>query len=195
MSQRQSGYRRQPDDVYETPSWVTQVVAPYLRKNCLRLWDPANGPASKFAKVLRDEGFRVVATNDDFLAKTSLPASGIDGICTNPPYGASGRLACQFIAHALELAPVVAMLLRVDFDSGKTRTKLFRDCTAFDHKIVLLDRIVWFEREGAPGPSDNHCWLIWNARHRGPPTISYAGKEADLHRYTVTASQHKRRSD
>jgi hypothetical protein len=100
----------------------------------------------------------------------------IDGICTNPPYGVSGRLACQFIAHALELVPVVAMLLRVDFDSGKTRTNLFRDCKTFDRKIVLLDRIVWFERKGAQGPSDNHCWLIWNVRHRGPPTIGYAGK-------------------
>jgi hypothetical protein len=37
--------------------------------------------------------------------------------------------------------PVVTMLLRIDFDSGKTRTNLFRDCQAFDRKIVLLDRI------------------------------------------------------
>jgi hypothetical protein len=83
-------------------------------------------------------------------------------------------MACRFIAHALELVPVVAMLLRIDFDSGKTRAGLFRDCAAFAQKIVLLDRIVWFEREGAPGPSENHCWMIWNRRHRGPPTISYA---------------------
>ena len=176
MSQRPSGYERQSDDVYETPAWVTQVVVPYLRKHCLRLWDPANGPASRIARALRDEGFRVTATNDNFLDRTSLPSSRIDGICTNPPSGVSGRLACQFIAHALELVPVVAMLLRVDFDSGKTRTNLFRDCKTFDRKIVLLDRIVWFERKGAQGPSDNHCWLIWNVRHRGPPTIGYAGK-------------------
>jgi hypothetical protein len=176
MSQRPRGYERQSDDVYETPAWVTQVVVPYLRKHCLRLWDPANGPASRIARALRDEGFRVTATNDNFLDRTSLPSSRIDGICTNPPYGVSGRLACQFIAHALELVPVVAMLLRVDFDSGKTRTNLFRDCKTFDRKIVLLDRIVWFERKGAQGPSDNHCWLIWNVRHRGPPTIGYAGK-------------------
>jgi hypothetical protein len=175
MSQRCSGYERQHDDVYETPRWVVRIAARYLRRRCLNVWEPANGPSSKLAQALRVEGFKVAATNDDFLLKTCLPDSRIDSICTNPPYGKGGRLACQFIAHALELAPVVAMLLRVDFDSGKTRTGLFRDCKAFAHKIILLDRIVWFEREGASQPSDNHAWFFWSARHRGPPTIDYAG--------------------
>jgi hypothetical protein len=98
----------------------------------------------------------------------------IDAVCTNPPYGIQGRLAGQFIAHALELVPVVAMLLRVDFDSGKTRVGLFRDCKSFARKIVLLDRIVWF---GEGAPSDNHAWYIWDAqRYRGPPTFEYASK-------------------
>jgi hypothetical protein len=175
MSRRSSGYARQADDIYETPNWVTQVVAPYLRQHCLCPWDPANGPTSKIAQVLRDGGFNVVTTNDNFLTRKSLPYVRIDGICTNPPYGFGGRLACQFIEHALELVPVVVMLLRIDFDSGKTRTNLFRDCPAFVGKIVLLDRIEWFERrKGAPGSSENHCWFIWNAKHRGPPTIQYA---------------------
>jgi hypothetical protein len=173
MSQRSSGYQRQRDDVYETPPWVTRVVVPYLNRRCLDIWEPANGPGSQMAQTLREEGFRVVATNDNFLAKTTLPQD-IDAIVTNPPYGASGKLACRFIAHAIELAPVVAMLLRIDFDSGKTRIGLFRDCKAFAQKIVLLDRIVWFEREDANGPSENHCWMIWNRCHRGPPTIRYA---------------------
>jgi hypothetical protein len=95
-------------------------------------------------------------------------------VVTNPPFGVGGKLAVKFIKHALELTPVVAMLARIDFDSGKTRTDLFRDCPTFAHKIVLLDRIVWFARAGAPGPSENHCWLIWDRRHYGPPTIGYA---------------------
>jgi hypothetical protein len=176
MAQRISGYARQRDDEYETPVWVTQVIVPYLRQHCSHLWDPANGPASKIASVLRDQGFDATATNHNFLAQTSLPDDRIGGVCTNPPYGVGGRLACEFVVHALTLAPVVAMLLRIDFDSGKTRTHLFRDCTAFKRKIVLLDRIVWFEREGAAGPSENHAWYLWNRRHRGPPTISYAGR-------------------
>jgi len=177
MAQRISGYARQRDDAYETPAWVTRVVVPYLRQHCRHVWDPANGPGSKIASVLRDEGFGTIATNDNFLVRTSPPDTDVDGVCTSPPYGYGGRLACQFIVHALELVPVVVMLLRIDFDSGKTRTHLFRDCMAFDdRKIVLFDRITWFEREGASGPSENHSWYVWNLRHRGPPAISYAGR-------------------
>jgi hypothetical protein len=174
MSQRCSGYERPPGDTFETPPWVTLVLLPYMR-GCRHVWDPANGPRSQIARVLRDEGFRVTATNDDFLTRIATP-DDVDTVVTNPPYGIGGRLACKFITHALELAPVVAMLLRVDFDSGKTRVPLFRDCASFAGKIVLLDRIVWFERDGAPEPSDNHAWYLWNRRHRGPPTISYEGR-------------------
>jgi hypothetical protein len=156
MSQRQSGYPRQPNETYETPPWVVQVVAQHLRQHCLHVWAPADEESSRLVLALRDEGFSVTATADHFLARNSLPHSRVDAVVTNPPFGRGGRLACQFIAHALELVPIVAMLLRIDFDSGKTRTNLFRDCKAFAHKIVLLDRIVWFEREGAPGPSENH---------------------------------------
>jgi hypothetical protein len=176
MSQHQSGYPRQPNETYETPSWVVQVATQYLRKHCLHIWAPADEETSRLVLALRTEGFSVTATADDFLARNSLPHSRVDAVVTNPPFGRGGRLACQFIAHASELVPTTAMLLRIDFDSGKTRTNLFRDCPAFAHKIVLLDRIVWFEREGAPGPSENHAWFVWNAQHRGPATISYVSK-------------------
>jgi hypothetical protein len=177
VSQRPSGHLRVPGEVYETPPWVTQCVVPYLCKHALRVWDPANGPASKITQALDEVGFHVTATRDDFLAQKSLPDSRIDAIVSNPPFGVGGRLAVRFIEHALALdVSVVVMLTRIDFDSGKTRRHLFADCKAFAHKIILLDRIVWFEREGAAGPSENHCWMLWNRRHRGPPTISYAGR-------------------
>jgi hypothetical protein len=174
MAQRNSGYARQRGDEYETPAWVTRVVVPYLRQHCSHVWDPANGPASKIASVLLQEGLDATATKNNFLLQTSLPDNRIDGVCTNPPYGVGGRLACEFIVHALALAPIVVMLLIIDFDSGKTRTHLFGGCAAFDRKIVLLDRIVWFEREGASCPSENHAWFIWNRAHRGQPTIAYS---------------------
>jgi hypothetical protein len=123
MAQRTSGYARQRDDAYETPAWVTRVVVPYLRQHCRHVWDPANGPASKIASVLRDEKFATIATNDNFLARTSLPDADVDGVCTSPPYGYGGRLACRFIAHALELAPVVAMYFEsITIQAGRART-------------------------------------------------------------------------
>jgi hypothetical protein len=179
MSQRISSYPRQANECYETPGWVTRIVVRHFRdRYCEDLWDPADGPASKIANALRAEGFRVTATRDDFLRKTASPDAEILSIVTSPPYGPSGRLACAFIEHALKLVPIVAMLLRVDFDSGKTRTHLFRDCAAFTHKIVLLDRIIFFERDDgtAEAPSDNHAWYLWDQRRveRRPPTIGYA---------------------
>jgi hypothetical protein len=134
---------------------------------------PAAG-AGNLVRTLREEGFRVTGTHDNFLAKSVAPP-GIASIATNPPFGVGGKLAVRFIEHALELVPLVAMLTRIDFDSGRTRVHLFRDHPHFAQKIVLLRRIVWFEREGAAGPSENHCWLIWDRHHCGPPTIAYAG--------------------
>jgi hypothetical protein len=159
---------------------------PYLRQHARHLWDPAAG-AGQLVQALSAEGFRVVGTADDFLARTALPDDRIDCIVTNPPYGIGSRLACQFVAHAIQRVPLVAMLLRADFDSGKTRTHLFRDCPVFSQKVVLLDRIMWFP--GNVGPSTNHAWFIWDRRHCGSATISYAGK--DNHHYY----QHRSNAD
>jgi hypothetical protein len=174
MSQRNSGYARQRDEAYDTPAPPVRALAPFLRqRGASQLWDPAAG-AGNLVRTLREEGFQVTGTSDDFLARSSAPP-GVDTIVTNPPFGIAGKLACRFMEHALEITPIVVMLARIDFDSGRTRTHLFRDNPTFAQKVVLLHRIVWFECEGAPGPSENHCCCIWDQRHRGPPTIAYAG--------------------
>jgi hypothetical protein len=179
MSQRISDYTRRADEDYATPAWVGHAIATPLQLiNVRSVWEPATG-AGKLARALRLEGFHVAETKDDFL-KRSEPPEEADAIVTNPPYGEDRRsdLACAFIRHALDMpVDVVAMLLRVDFDSAKTRVDLFRDNRRFAGKIVLLDRIVWFERKGA-APSDNHAWFIWdgNQRRRYPWT-RYVAKQ------------------
>lgn len=127
--------------------------------------------------ALKAAGFRVDATAGDFFDCREKPDPRIDGIVTNPPYGAErgGRLAESFIRHAFTFdVRLVAMLLRVDFDSAKTRADLFRDNKIFAGKIVLVDRIKWFK--GPSQPSDNHAWFLWDRKHRGWPSIAYAGK-------------------
>jgi hypothetical protein len=117
---------------------------------------------------------RVTPGNGDFLGLQRIDA---DCVITNPPYGAGGRLAVAFIGKALSLAEEasgqVAMLLKVDFDSGRTRNWLFGDCTSFAKKVVLRRRIMWFPSETGCGPSENHAWFIWDWRHSGPATIAY----------------------
>ena len=172
MSQRYSGYSRKPNDSYQTPEWATRAVLPHLPPVRGTVWEPACG-GGQMAEALRNAGFEVMATDlsegFDFLF---LPPPGpFCGIITNPPFA----LGQQFIERALDLVPAdgfVALLARIDYDSAKTRRHLFADCPLFAKKLVLLRRIRWIA--GSVGsPSFNHCWLIWDRQHRGPPAIAY----------------------
>jgi hypothetical protein len=181
MSQRNSEYPRKDRDLYETPEYATLVLAPHLR-GIKTAWEPACG-GGKMVKPLRKLGLAVKATDIasgvDFLTTTRIPT--VDAIITNPPGGSRGGMAEAFIRRALGLMEskrcrLVAMLLRIDFDSGKTRHDLFGDCPWWGMKLVLTERIVWFEPPIA-GPSENHAWYIWSRRHKGSPTISYFYEE------------------
>jgi hypothetical protein len=131
---------------------------------------------------LHRQGVKAVGTNPDFLGITEPPVVGVTDIITNPPLGPNrrGELARAFIEHALRL-PVrrVAMLLPIDFDSAFTRQHLFRFCSAFAGKIVLLNRIRWIP--GSTGsPSTNHCWCLWDQANENLPTIRYVSREEVL---------------
>lgn len=178
MGQRNSGYDRKPRDLYETPPEVTEWLIPFLPQIGGTVWEPACG-SGKMLRVLK-RYYPVfgtdIETGDDFLACNVAPET-IGAIITNPPYGKDAE---RFIRHALDLMRtrrgVVAMLTRVDFDSAATRRDLF-EREPFACKIVLTKRIVWFrEPDGRPkaSPSENHCWLIWDWRHRGPARLAYA---------------------
>ena len=65
------------------------------------------------------------------------------------------------------------MLLRTDFDHAASRAHLF---AMFAKKVVLTKRIRWFEDSNG-SPSFNHCWMIWDRQHRGPPTLAYTSHE------------------
>lgn len=171
MSQRVSGYARKPDEAYDTPAWVAGVIAPHLRKAGVNyIWEPAPGKG-QMVNALQTQGFQVFTTNDDFFTLEKRPTA--DALVTNPPFGPRGQTAASFIRTALGMPiPIMAMILRIDFDSALTRADIFRDCKAFAGKIVLLRRIMWFP--GESGPSDNHAWFIWDKRQaRREPRIWY----------------------
>jgi hypothetical protein len=176
MAQRISGYVRQANDAYETPSWVTDALVSHIRALALHIWEPATG-SGQVTDALCNAGFRVTATDistgADFLECNALPSDAIQAIVTNPPYS----YAQVFIEHALALTRpvggVVAMLLRCDFDHARTRRHLFADCPAFAKKLILTKRIVWFDRPGA-APSFNHAWFVWDWQCQGKPVIEYA---------------------
>jgi hypothetical protein len=179
MSQRESGYERKPLDQYETPAWVTLALVPKLPVFSGKIWEPACG-SGKMVAALRQAKFEVVGTDIiqgvDFLQHAT--EMGVSAVITNPPYA----LAREFIERALRISGnrIVAMLLRTDFDHASSRAHLFADCPMFAKKVVLTKRIRWFEDSNG-SPSFNHCWMIWDQQHRGPPTLAYAsGQSAKL---------------
>jgi hypothetical protein len=149
------------------------VVLPFLPRRPRLIWDPACGN-NAIVRVLEGEGLHAVgtdiATGDDFLKCAAPPV--VDCILSNPPF----RLSPAFVRHALALmepvAGMVVMLLKIDWDSAKTRADLF-DSPAWCRKIILRDRIRWVP--GSTGsPSENHAFFIWSWQHRGPATLAYA---------------------
>lgn len=176
MSQRPSGWERKAWDLYVTPAWVTEALIPHLPWTGGPCWEPAAGTGA-MVEVLGKHFDNVLAT--DAQQSESFFGFGCAGearaIITNPPFDQ----AQKFAEHALELMEpcrgMVALLLRVDFDSAKTRAHLFDDHPAWCKKVVLLKRIMWFK--GEKSPSYNHSWFLWSWRHEGPATIAYAPRD------------------
>jgi hypothetical protein len=156
---------------------VTLALIPHLPPFTGKVWEPAaaNGQlAYALAKAGLDVFTSDIRTGKDFLCTCPRASSDIDAVITNPPY----THAQKFIEHALtlldkHLITVIAMLLRIDYDSAKTRQHLFATCPLFAKKVVLTRRIRWFP-DSTGSPSFNHCWMVWDKQHKGPPTLAYS---------------------
>lgn len=91
----------------------------------------------------------------DFLSWT--PPGIYDAIVTNPPYS----VARQFAEHALNFAPVVAMLLRVGFLGSIERFQFNRQ---FPANVYVLSNRPSFTGDGGSDSSE-YAWFVWD-RHR-----------------------------
>jgi hypothetical protein len=178
MAQRNSEYTRKARDLYETPEWCTRALVPHIPQGVRTIWEPCAGNG-KMSRELAAAGYTIAASDiepgdgiehGDFFKETRWP----DAIITNPPFD----IARQVVERALEMtAPgrgFVAMLLRVDWDSAKTRRHLFADCPAWSKKLVFTKRILWIENPGGcQSPSENHAWYCWCHQHEGLAQIAY----------------------
>jgi len=190
MAQRKSEFERRESDFYPTPVWCTELLCVklknlgYLNKQDVKIWEPACGDHAML-NVLKDQfpHAHTLGTDirddyqTDFLTCVGYDA-GWDAIITNPPYRKD--LIRAFIDRALaytkESNGLVAMLMRVDFDSAKTRADIFGEHPAWFGKIVLNKRVVWFDNPDCKAsPSENHAWYIWDWSKvpSKPPIIMY----------------------
>jgi predicted RNA methylase len=194
MGKHETGYARVERDNYPTPAWVIEALAEHV---CLRdrtVWECACGDG-RMAEALRAAGCAYVYSTDivangyagqnaamDFLSsRTPSDLLHCDKTITNPPFGPRGKTAEAFIERCLQLIAAgytdgAALLLPHDFDSAKTRARLFGDCSYFAGKITLRRRVKWFEHADLPlrNPKENTDWCLWSRSPRHPPIILYA---------------------
>lgn len=158
-------------DFYPTPSEVTHALLKFLIAGGnlpdgdaaidFSIWEPACGDGA-MSSVLSDYGFYVYSTD---LRETGYGVGGVnfltteydcDAVITNPPFNVSE----DFIRHALDQAPIVAMLLKSQYWHAKKRAPLFGE-----HPPAYVLPLTWRQdfmggsRGGAP-TMEVH-WTVW----------------------------------
>jgi hypothetical protein len=173
-------------DLYETPAVATKAL---LRAEPVPLgvWEPAAGRGA-ITRVLQDRGHDVISSDvhdygfplhfvGDFLTQEHMPAD-CDCILTNPPF----QIAEKFVAHALNLAPRVIMLLRLAFLESERRCDILegRGLTrvyVFRKRLPMMHRDQWAGRKANSGMA--FAWMVWDRAHTGPATINRISWDRD----------------
>jgi hypothetical protein len=183
MTALTTGNKRAPlrdrgNDLYETPAVATEAL---LRVEQLphRLWEPAAGRGA-IVRVPRDAGHTVIASDlidyefplhtvGDFLKTTATPAE-CEAILTNPPF----RWAEAFVAHALDLSPLVIMLLRLAFLESERRRNILESgdlarVFVFRNRLPLMHRFGWTGPRASSATA--YAWFVWDRAHSGPTVV------------------------
>ena len=183
MTVTASGHARQKNELYETPYWAIEALLLHLAVRGLRIWEPAAGN-HRIADIMAIWGAAVTTSDIETYERThtaiynflsAIPSTPIpfDAIITNPPYGQGNRMAEKFIRHALAMCNGwVAMLLTAKFDWGSTRVDMFRDNPRWHMKVVLIDRLRWFDGPDSEDGTEDHAWYIWRPADH-PDTLAH----------------------
>ena len=200
----ESNFERVDGDRYWTEPWITEALVrhlPSFPSTGGAVWEPAAGRGD-MASVLLKRGYEVFASDVDMsefsgehllgqllctwakLDFLTLPTDGIISrnmvaIITNPPYGdpkTDRNKAEIFLRRALEHdVRLVAMLMRSEFNSGKTRMDLFeRPDYAFE--IVLTSRPRWdwwFCEKSKHSGRHNFSWFVWDKAAEFSPSSTF----------------------
>jgi hypothetical protein len=176
---RRSPHSERGLDLYETPAVAIEALL-RIEKLPHTIWEPAAGRGA-IVRVLRDRGHAVIASDihdygfplhftGNFLEAIDLP-TGVEAIVTNPPF----RLAEEFVAHALELSPLVIMLLRLAFLESERRCNILENrglarVHVFRKRLPMMHRDGWEGRKANSGMA--FAFFVWDCTHRGPTTIN-----------------------
>lgn len=172
MSSTNRGKYRVENDFYATPEWATEAILnelqfPGLGKHWL---EPCAGegaiikatnkfyqreaPVWSAYEIDAHRAVRMAGIERlDFLNDTPSVSNQIDVILTNPPFS----LAEEFIRKCLPLAPVVIMLLRVDFLGSQKRLEFWKNIPAPD--LYVIPYRISFDGKGTD--SCEYAWYVW----------------------------------
>jgi hypothetical protein len=193
MGKHETNYPRADRDYYPTPAWPVAALAEHVDLAGRNVWEPAAGSgslaralvglgATVFCSDVAEYGYPLDAIHDFTSVHDPVSVGRYDLTITNPPFGERGKLAEAFIAAGLRRivgGGSLCLLLPIDFVSAISRRRFFCNCPLFVAKIVLVRRIVWFERSDGirAAPKENSAWFIWQhsaLRTRLPPLTLYA---------------------
>jgi hypothetical protein len=163
---------RRPDDFYATPGEGTQALVDFLiaREHIHRgdlVLEPASGEGH-IALVLTVNGFQVVASDlrDDVYGIAGQDYLGrdpdgeedrqYDAVLTNPPF----MHALSFIRVALSEAPLVCMLLKMDYWNAAERADFF-EANRPTYILPLCFRLAFAKEERGNSPFMNCMWCVW----------------------------------
>jgi hypothetical protein len=205
MGKHGTGYKRVERDFYPTPLRATKALLEHVDVCGKTVWEFCCGERH-MAEPLRVAGAEVFCSDIeskyadaifDYLSNGTPPISKYDGSITNPAYGYRCKLINPFIEAGLRRMGngFLILLLPVDCDSAQCRAHLFGSCSRFVGKIVLTERLVWFQDPFGKkaAPKENHAWYVWGniaLRESQAPVLRYAPAEHQA----VSGSRHRRKT-
>ena len=122
------------EDEFYTPAYAVRPIVKHIPAKAT-VWCPFDTEDSEYVKILRAEGFNVIATHiwngQDFFEYE--PSEPYDIIISNPPYRAKDAI----LKRLKELDKPYAMLLPLATLQGQKRFPYINDCEAliFDKRI------------------------------------------------------------
>ncbi|WJJ55311.1 hypothetical protein QB910_000067 [Dabrowskivirus KKP3916] len=141
LSATNRGAKRNDNDFYPTPTWVTEELIKKLiipkSSTCL---EPCVGDGAIWNVIkpyFSSMGWAELSKGRDFLTY-DFGNNHFDFVITNPPFS----LAEEFICRSLELADCVVMLLRLNFLGGQKRYDRFWSMPKYKPtgQIICSDR-------------------------------------------------------
>ena len=122
-----------------TPRYAVEPLIKYLKiNNCKKIWCPFDKEHSQYTRVLRANGFEVIATGGcDFFM---IPKLNCDCIVSNPPFSKKDEI----LKKCYEMGISFALLLPQNSLQSKERTKMFiekgLEYLGFDSRICFYTR-------------------------------------------------------